>query len=88
MHSSKADTVRLAKTLPGCWEALAYTHTSYNGEYPPTDKNHANILRAHGFEQAGLPDPLVLRAWKQGLMDLPNTPNYQNIQQDLFNDYS
>lgn len=77
MDLSKAETVHLAHSLPGCWQALAYSHTSYDGRYPPTDMNHANVLRADGFEKAGLPDPLVVRAWTEGLMDLPNTANYQ-----------
>jgi 7-cyano-7-deazaguanine synthase len=81
MHLTKAETVHLATKLSGCWEALAYSHTSYDGKYPPTDMNHSNVLRAHGFEQAGLPDPLVVRAWKEGLMDLPDTQNYDKLRQ-------
>lgn len=80
MFLSKAETVHLARSLPGCWEALAYSHTSYDGKYPPTDMNHANVLRADGFEKAGLPDPLVLRAVREYHMELPLTANYDAIR--------
>lgn len=76
MTFSKAQSIELALTIEGCYNALAYSHTSYDGKYPPTDNNHANVLRAEGFKNANVPDPLVLRAYREGLMELPPSDNY------------
>lgn len=66
LHLDKRETVELAARLPGCMEALAYSHTCYNGEVPPCGTCHACLLRAKGFEQAGLDDPLIKRLVEQG----------------------
>jgi len=76
MSLTKAESVKLAMSLHDCMAALAYSHTSYDGKYPPTGHDHATLLRAKGFEEAGVPDPLVMRAVKAGLMELPLSSNY------------
>jgi 7-cyano-7-deazaguanine synthase len=60
MRLSKADTVRLARDL-GALPLLAWSHTCYNGSVPPCGTCPACVLRAKGFAEAGVPDPLVER---------------------------
>jgi 7-cyano-7-deazaguanine synthase len=62
MSLTKKQTVEMAHGDPQCWEALAYSHTCYLGQYPPNPHNHASILRAKGFHEAKLADPLIQRA--------------------------
>ncbi len=61
MSLSKADTVRLARSLPGCWEALGWSHSCYEGRFPPCAACPACELRARGFSEAGEKDPLLGR---------------------------
>ena len=58
MHRSKKGTVELAAQL-GALEAMALTHTCYKGLRPPCGVCQACRLRAKGFAEAGVPDPLL-----------------------------
>lgn len=58
MHLSKKDTVELARDL-GALPAMALTHTCYNGARPPCGTCAACELRAKGFAQANIADPLL-----------------------------
>ena len=60
MFHSKRETVLLVQALGGL-ATLAYTHTCYNNQQPPCGVCPACLLRARGFAEAGIPDPLVER---------------------------
>lgn len=57
MHRSKKATVELARDL-GVLDVMAQTHTCYNGKRPPCGECPACRLRAKGFAEAGIEDPL------------------------------
>jgi 7-cyano-7-deazaguanine synthase len=61
MHRSKKETVEMARDL-GALPAMAYTHTCYNGQRPPCGSCPACKLRARGFAEAGVEDPLLTAA--------------------------
>jgi len=59
MNLSKRDTVLMARDL-GALPAMSLTHTCYNGEQPPCGTCAACELRARGFAEAGIADPLLV----------------------------
>jgi 7-cyano-7-deazaguanine synthase len=59
IYKDKKETVLLAQEL-GCVDALALSHTCYKGEQPPCGDCPACQLRAKGFAEAGVVDPLTL----------------------------
>jgi 7-cyano-7-deazaguanine synthase len=60
IEKSKKETVELAIKVEAM-EAMSLTHTCYNGEQPPCGACPACELRAKGFSEAGVIDPLVER---------------------------
>ena len=60
MYLTKAETVELAQDC-GAMAALALSHTCYNGRQPPCGACPACEIRARGFADAGVEDPLVAR---------------------------
>ena len=60
INKSKKETVELAIKV-NALEAMALTHTCYNGQQPPCGECPACELRLKGFKEAGVADPLVER---------------------------
>jgi len=60
MHLSKAQTVIMARDI-GALPLMAWSHTCYQGAVPPCGTCPACVLRAKGFLEAGIPDPLIER---------------------------
>ena len=64
LNLSKKESVDLASGLSGCFDALAYSHTCYEGIYPPCTVCPSCLIREKGFAEAGFEDPLYTRAKK------------------------
>jgi 7-cyano-7-deazaguanine synthase len=58
MHLTKAESVLLMRDL-GRLDLLALSHTCYNGSVPPCGTCPACLLRAKGFAEADIADPLI-----------------------------
>lgn len=58
MMLTKKETVEMARDL-GALDAMALTHTCYEGRRPPCGECPACRLRAKGFLEAGVTDPLT-----------------------------
>ncbi len=61
MFRTKAESVALAQAWDA-FESLAFSHTCYEGVFPPCGRCPACVLRAKGFAAAGIEDPLIHRA--------------------------
>lgn len=59
MFRTKAETVKLARSLPLGWEAVAHSWTCYEGGEKPCRECGACILREKGFAEAGEIDPAI-----------------------------
>lgn len=59
MHLTKAESILLMRDL-GRLDLLANSHTCYNGVRPPCGTCPSCLLRAKGFAEAGIADPLLV----------------------------
>jgi 7-cyano-7-deazaguanine synthase len=55
LNMTKREIVALARTLPGCWDALRHSVSCFAGTRCGGCK--ACLLRAKGFREAGMEDP-------------------------------
>lgn len=58
MFLTKAETVKFMQKMGGL-HLYKYTHTCYNGKVPPCGECPSCKLRAKGFAEAGIKDPLL-----------------------------
>lgn len=58
IHKTKEEISKMGINL-GAKEALAKSHTCYYGQTPPCGECPSCVIRAKGFELAGIGDPLI-----------------------------
>jgi 7-cyano-7-deazaguanine synthase len=58
MYLTKAESINLIIKLPNALKVLSMTHTCYKGTEIPCGECPACILRANGFKEAGIEDPI------------------------------
>jgi 7-cyano-7-deazaguanine synthase len=58
MNKTKGESIQIMQQL-GCLDWYANTHTCYRGHRPPCGTCPACQLRAAGFAEAGIEDPLL-----------------------------
>jgi 7-cyano-7-deazaguanine synthase len=61
INLSKTEIVALAASL-NCIGAMEFTHTCYEGKFPPCGACPSCKIRAEGFAKVGIEDPLIRRA--------------------------
>lgn len=64
--------------MPGYYAALAFSHSSYFNDYPPIKRDLATLNRETAFDQAGVLDPLLVRAYWEDLIDFPEAGVYNS----------
>jgi 7-cyano-7-deazaguanine synthase len=59
LYLNKSTISKFVQTVPYCREAIALSHTCYNNQFPPCGNCPACKIRAKGFEEAGIIDPIM-----------------------------
>lgn len=80
MYMYKSDIVAMGRTMPECWNALAFTHSCDAGECPPCGRCRSCWIRKEAFDHLKLQDPLIERL--DQLMDISDTWRRRDIQND------
>jgi 7-cyano-7-deazaguanine synthase len=70
-HASRAECINYARSIPGCFEALATTLTCFEGTTPPCGHCLPCLKRSQGFAAVLLEDPILSRRVASNVIDNP-----------------